>query len=92
MSLRILLGFDRPGTRGQPTLLYAGGSGTELQEIQAKNKACASFLILNNPVGIRKSNPNYAEPAAATPKKASKAAVEKSAAESSLGSGESPLL
>lgn len=69
MSLNILIGFDCSACKGSATTLYAGPSGAEIERLRAENTTCASFLILKNPVGIRKSNPRYVEPAAQPAKK-----------------------
>lgn len=69
MSLNILIGFDSPACKGAATTLYAGPSGAEIERLRAENTTFASFLILKNPVGIRKSNPRYVEPAAQPAKK-----------------------
>lgn len=69
MSLNILIGFDSPACKGAATTLYAGPSGAEVERLRAENTTCASFLILKNPAGIRKSNPRYVEPAAQPAKK-----------------------
>lgn len=58
MSLRILIGHEKPGQRGLAKALYVGDSGQELELAKAK-ATCGSFTILNNPVGLRKSNPSH---------------------------------
>lgn len=62
MSLRILIGHELPGQRGQASTLYIGDSGQALEQVKAANTTSASFTILNNPLGIRKSNPRYVAP------------------------------
>lgn len=54
MPLRIVIGFSRPGSRGASRVVYVGESGAEadLARLAAPD---ASFLVLNNPVGIRKN-------------------------------------
>lgn len=69
MSLRILIGYEKPGQRGQSTALYVGPEGSELRRIQAENTTHASFLILNNPAGIRKTNDRFGAAPAAQPAK-----------------------
>lgn len=58
MSLHILIGHEKPGQRGQAKALYVGTSGTELNAARA-TATCGSFTILNNPLGLRKSNPSH---------------------------------
>lgn len=65
MSLHILIGHEKPGQRGLAKALYVGPSGTELQQTKAA-ATCGSFTILNNPLGLRKSNAAY-NPAAPFP-------------------------
>jgi len=64
MSLRILIGHSLPGQRGSTTPLYIGDSGAALESAKAAaGPSIGSFTILNNPTGIRKSNPAYQAPA-----------------------------
>ncbi len=65
MSLQILIGHEKPGQRGTAKALYVGTSGTELNAARAA-ATCGSFTILNNPLGLRKSNPSH-NPAAPFP-------------------------
>jgi hypothetical protein len=58
MSLHILIGHEKPGQRGTAEALYVGDSGQALQLAKART-TCGSFTILNNPTGLRKSNPGY---------------------------------
>lgn len=59
MSLRLLIGFSRLGQRGTAKVVYCGESGSELETARAQDTRSASFRILNNPLGINKSNPNF---------------------------------
>lgn len=60
MSLRILIGHSLPGQRGTATPLYIGPNGSALDAARtAAGPAIGSFTILNNPAGLRKSNPAY---------------------------------
>jgi hypothetical protein len=59
MSLRILIGHEFPGQRGQARALYIGDSGQALETAKAQDTTSASFTILNNPLGVRKSNPRF---------------------------------
>jgi hypothetical protein len=63
MSLRILIGHSQPGQRGEPTVLYTGPSSAALEAVRAANTSAASFSIINQPLSIRKTNPNYQPPA-----------------------------
>lgn len=60
MSLQILIGHEKPGQRGTATALYVGNSGADLQLAKATaGPTIGSFTILNNPLGLRKSNSTY---------------------------------
>lgn len=54
MALRIVIGFSRPGCRGSARPVYVGDSGAEADAARA-SAPDASFLVLNNPVGVRKN-------------------------------------
>lgn len=65
MSLRLLIGFSQPGQRGEAKALYIGQSGSEAESVRANDTTCASHLVVNNPIGIRKSNPRFVAGSAA---------------------------
>jgi len=78
MSLRILIGHSLPGQRGSAHALYIGDSGAALEAFKATAPATiGSFTILNNPPGIRKSNPAYIAATAEAKKDAQAVAAKK---------------
>ena len=64
MSLRLLIGYERPGQRGAAKVIYCGDSGSELDAARSADTTSASFGLINNPVMVRKTNANFQAPPA----------------------------
>lgn len=59
MSLHVVIGFADKKQKSSPHAVYCGPSGAEARAAMAASTA-ESFLVLNNPFGLRKNNPNAA--------------------------------
>lgn len=63
MRLHLTIGYDGTGSDANPTCLYCGPSG-DAARAAMKTTEYVRFLLVQNPVGVRKANDGYRKPAA----------------------------
>lgn len=66
MRLHITVGYDGTGSDATPTCLYCGPNG-DAARAAMKTTDYVRFLVIQNPVGIRKSNDAYVAPPVSAP-------------------------
>lgn len=61
MSLHVVIGFDGPSQDAKPSIVYLGRDG-EAAQTAIKATKVFRYEMFRNPLGVRKSNPNYRAP------------------------------
>jgi len=64
MSLHVVIGFSKPGCKGDPSVVYCGRSAASAIAARDADTEHASFELLQNVIGIRKDNSRHVPPPA----------------------------